>query len=353
MLLSILSAVFLLWFAAAAVSGQGTSSQSSQTQPAKSPAPKAPPAAKAETPAAPRAPQTSAPLEQLEFSSKSLSLVEGDHWAYLVSSTDAAVDGKILNVTLQGKDPERATFAVQLGEAAAAIVNLSAAQATWFTPQEGEKGGFGLVGIGDDYPQKVERGVQWNKTMRFFSYDDYGRRSETGYVISASAPDQCVVACGTFPCTELRRTDLSGPIERQIWLSPNLPAALRAKLRRPGGQKGWVLFELVSVEASGQSRKAAGGVLPAAERQKAIDWIKANNKFGADSDLVMDLVHLLQEGVLKHPGAGLKFLLGRELTKDAKGYVLEWRAGKFSARQMTVEENQTAGPMSFTRQVVR
>jgi hypothetical protein len=318
-----------------------------QQAPAKQPSKAAQPAAES-APAEPRAPRPPQPPARLEFSAELLPRAVGDRWTYQVLSADEGMDMKSLNVTLKEKDEKNVVFAVQFGEGEPTSVTLSVKDATWFTPEEKKEAGFGLRALGDDYPRTSERGITKIETQRFFDYDVAGNFLGT----HVYAIEMCVMACGTFPCARIERSDLRGLILSEIWIAPALPAALQSKLQRAGDGKGKIAFELISFKAAGQSQPAKLPAIPAAERQKAIAWVKANNKFGESSGIVADFIFLLHEGIRLFSGGPLQFQIGSGLTKDGQGYVLAWRAGKFSSRAMTAAEASQAGPNAFTRRAL-
>jgi len=299
-------------------------------------------------------PEPPAPPKELAFSHNNLVIAAGDRWSYRISSADPSLDGKVLQLTLKEKNEKDAVFTSQLGDGEPNSMTLPAKDLTWFGPGETKRGVFGVSSLGEEYPSKVEMGVGWNSTKRFFSYDSAGRPAgTTGYQIVASYPMTCVVPVGTYSCISLQRFVLNGPLESLVLINPEIPATLVSRLKRPGEGAEELIYELIAVEASGRSATATAPALPVVERQKAIDWMKQNCKFGESSRIVTDLIYLLHEGVRTYPDAALRFAVGSELTKEGKGHVLEWRKGKFSSREMTEEESKTAAPESITRTVFR
>lgn len=308
------------------------------TEPAQRAKPKSP---SARTPAAPQKPVAAVPVmeapPELKLSKADLSIAPGDTWTYLISSSDPSLDLKVLAVTVKESAADKTTFDVRLAADAPWSVEIPAKEMTWFAPVETETGVFGLKALGDDYPTDSRPGVTWNRSARFFKYDDAGNRTgEEGYVMSSGGPRVCAVPAGVFPCAEIERNDFGKPgVQSFMAIASKAPAAIRSRVRRAGGT-GMILFELLSIGAAVEP--AAEALIPKVERQKAIEWIKTNNKFGEHADIVENVVFLLHDGVRTYPKAGIRISVGSDVTKDGRAYRLDWRGGKLSLTQLRKED---------------
>ena len=98
-----------------------------------------------------------------------------------------------------------------------------------------------------------------------------------------------------------------------------------------------ILFELSTYGLTGESA-AADATIPKEERQKAVDWIKSNNKFGEQTDIVENVIFLLHEGIRLYPKAGTRITIGSDVTKSGRAYRLDWRGGKLSVGELKKEE---------------
>lgn len=180
--------------------------------------------------------------------------------------------------------------------------------------------------------------------------------SELVREITASDPLNCATLFDTFGCVRLVE-HLPKIVSSEMYFSPQNAFAVEGRTRQPN-QGSLVGFILVSFEPAIPSQNAAvkkNAFLPivsASERQKAVDWIIANNKFGEGSDIISDLLFFIDSGVGLYPSAAVRIGVGHGLTKTGKGYMLESRAGKFTAREMTAAETAIAGGTEITRLVV-
>jgi hypothetical protein len=277
------------------------------------------------------------PPVELALDANKLVMNVGDKWLYRISSADEALDGKTLEISLKEKDSAKFLFSVQFGDAESKTASIPNSEAEWFMPMVTEKGNFLIQAVDQgEYPPSVKRGVRWNSRMTYFKYDDFGNPlGSVSQVRTASDPLICAVPAGTFDCVEI--TKQSDIVESQMWLSPNNSFAVQSRVRR--SEKGPLIgFILISFESTAQSenvvvtKNSFVPVLSASERQEAIEWIRANNKFGEGSDVVGDVLFLLDMGVGLYPKAAVRITVGSAVTKSGKGYILECRSGKFAAR---------------------
>jgi hypothetical protein len=292
-------------------------------------------------------------------------MTEGDQWTYLISSADAQLDGKFLRVTLKGKSADKLVFTVQPGDAEPVTVEMPWDGSWLFSPNEEKPGLFLLRLIGEkmqDFPGKIIQGeyhefsVGGGWSQNFVTGE---RTTSPGWQVRVEGPSMCVVPAGAFACGRLEYTHDAGTVLIS-YHTPASPAPVRVRILRnlpkgvdlPPVARGWILLELYSYEASGERHEATLPELPAAERQKAIEWIKSTAEFGGDSYTVGNFLFLLHDNARRHPRGRFIISIGSGVTKDKKGYVCEWRWGKFSVREMTPEEMATAAPSSMTRTVL-
>lgn len=306
----------------------------------------------------PKAPQ---PPSELALDVNKLVTNVGDKWSYLISSADESLDGKTFIINLKEKNSANYVFSVQLGDSELKTANIPKSEATWFMPIVTEKGDFTIKGIGGDYPVVVIRGKSWTTSASQTRYAiQYGSPVPIGteilYVINASDPLICNMPVGTFNCVEITKRS-PNIVTSQNYLSPDNSFAVQSRVRRPN--KGALIsFRLISFESSVRSENADNTknsyvqILTTAERQKAIEWIKANSKFGEGSDIIDDVLFFVDSGVGLYPKAAVRIAVSSDLTKSGKGYILECRNSKFIAREMTAEESDKSGKGSITRSVV-
>jgi hypothetical protein len=158
--------------------------------------------------------------------------------------------------------------------------------------------------------------------------------------LRANGPVAGFVPVGGFACAEFERTDVrSQKVDMQFWLSPELPIALRSRARRPRST-AMILFELASYSTAGKSGKTIASIPSSVERKKAIEWMKANNKFGEQSQIVDDMIFQLHMNTRHDGSARLQWIVGSGVTKDSKGYTLIWENSIFKVREYSADEAQ-------------
>ncbi|MFI5398625.1 MAG: hypothetical protein ACHQ9S_24110 [Candidatus Binatia bacterium] len=270
--------------------------------------------------------------DELILSAKSLKLTPGDKWSYQVSSSDGAIDGKILTVIFEKVQSKKRVFSAQLNGVQARTIRV-ADRSGWYAPAETKKDQIELTEL-TSVPDRVQTGMRWEDKSISYTYDANGARHAQGEYRAGMGPFPIVVPAGRYPCAELTHVQI--PTDKTlsvIWLNPQVPVAIRTRWRRPNGT-AMLLFELLSYEASGESRPA-GNTLTGPEREKAVGWMKANNKWGESSQAVDDFIFQLQSGVQEHPGSTLRWILGRGTTKIGRGYRLEWKQAGFTMSELT------------------
>jgi hypothetical protein len=202
-----------------------------------------------------------------------------------------------------------------------------------------------------NFPIKVEAGS-------YTSFFERGRREQNfvtgvskvwpGSDLEITGPQTCVVPAGAFASGVFAFT---GPSGRVIaCFDPVLPVAVRAR-SIPKSGSGWLLFELHSYETAGTPKSPQFPDLPTAERQKALDWIQGKTSPGKSYDPVATLLFALHEAVRSHPREIVRVFMSPGITNDDKGYVAEWKAWKFSVREMTPEEVSAEPKESMKTQI--
>ena len=300
-------------------------------------------------------------------------LQEGDSWEYLVSSGDAARDATTLRVTLTKVEPKQLTFEFQGGGGEPRSTTV---------PWDG-KGFFGLVTDKDgsyalkmfqpdspgasqearddrdaagiiDFPLHVEAdkfrrvnvGGRWEH-----NFVTGVRKEWPGSSVEITGPATCVVPAAALACS---RFAYQGAGMRLVaYFAPETPAAIRTEFK-PVSATGWLLFELQSWQAAGTRRGPEFPDLPKAERQKAIDWLRAKligATEGKSYDALGAFQSMLHWEVRLHPRDRVRIFLSPGVTNDHKGYIAEWNAWKFSAREMTPEEIAKEPPESMKSSV--
>lgn len=202
-----------------------------------------------------------------------------------------------------------------------------------------------------NFPINVETGryTSFNVSGRWeHSYVTGVTKVWPGSDLEITGPQTCVVPAGAFASGVFAFT---GPSGRMIaCFEPVLPVAVRAR-SIPKGGAGWLLFELHSYETAGTSKSPQFPDLPAAERQKALDWIQGKTTPGKSYDPVATLLFALHEAVRSHPREIVRIFMSPGITNDDKGYVVEWKAWKFSVREMTPEEVSAEPKESMKTQI--
>jgi hypothetical protein len=169
-----------------------------------------------------------------------------------------------------------------------------------------------------------------------------------GSDLEITGPKMCVVPAGAFASGVFSYT---GPSSRMIaCFEAALPVAVRAR-SLPEGGAGWLLFELQSYVTAETSKLPQFPDLPAAERQKALDWIRGKVTPGKRYDPTASMLFGLQEAVRSHPREIVRIFISRGITNDDKGYVVEWKTWKFSVREMTAQEASAEPRESMKTQI--
>lgn len=330
-------------------------------QPAAKPAPEPP------YPAIPEAPKTldlagTAPLQ------------EGDFWEYLVWSGDVARDGTTLRLTLTKIEPKQLTFELQGGGAEPRSTTVAWDGKGFFSLAAEKEGSYSLkmfqpgspgasqqarderdaAGI-INFPLHLEadRSTRFNVGGRWEHNFVTGVRKEwPGSSVEITGPETCVVPAAALACS---RFAFQGPGLRLVaYFTPDTPAAVRAEFK-PVTATGWLLFELHSWQAASTRRGAEFPEIPKAERQKAIEWLRAKlagATEGKSYDALGAFLALLHREVRLHPRDRVRIFFSPGITNDQKGYIAEWNAWKFSAREMTPEEVAKEPPESMKSSVV-
>lgn len=347
-----------------AAKSPGKATPSAQKSAAKRNAPAAKPSAKpAPAPEPPYPPIPDLPTS-LTLAGTS-PLANGDSWTYLVTSSDPQLDGKLLTLTLKQRSSDKFEFNLQLGDVTRSVTVLWPGGAGWFTPAEDSSGALTVKlfanrgsqsSAGDDsnkdirevnrisveLPLKVEAG-------RFSNFNVSGSRrgiirggqvvgwveDTPGWNLEFSGPEMCVVPATALACA---RFAYAGPDTRIIaHFEPDSQAALRARLSPPGGRRS-LLLELYSSAIGGTPRSSVFPELAPTERQKAAEWIKANAAPSQGYDPAVSFLSLLHEKARLHPRDTVRIFMTPGITRDGKAYVAEWKARKFSVREMTADE---------------
>jgi hypothetical protein len=301
---------------------------------------------------------------QLDFATTP-PMAEGDQWTYLISSADPLLDGKSLRVALKTRSSSKLVFTVERDNAEPATVEMPWDGSCCFSPNEEKPGLFLHRLLGEkmkDFPGSVSRtgtrefsvGGQWSE-----NYVTGKRTVSPGWRVRVDGPYMCVVPAGTFACARLEYNHDAGT-SLVAYHAPASPAPVRVRILRslpegidlPPVARGWILLELSSYKSSGQQHEATLPDLPAAERNKAIEWIKKTANVGGDSYTVGNFLFLLHDNARRNPRGRFIISIGSGMTKDKKGYVCEWQWGKFTVREMTPEEMTKASPNSMTRTVL-
>jgi hypothetical protein len=201
------------------------------------------------------------------------------------------------------------------------------------------------------FPIKVEAGryTSFNVSGRWeHNFVTGVRKVWPGSDLEVTGPEMCVVPAGAFASGVFAFT---GPSSRMTaCFEPVLPVAVRAR-SIPKGGAGSLLFELHSYETAGTSKPPQFSDLPAAERQKALDWIRGKITPGKSYDPAALFLFELHEAVRSHPREIVRIFMSPGITNDDKGYVAEWKAWKFSVREMTPEEVSAEPRESMKTQV--
>ena len=136
-----------------------------------------------------------------------------------------------------------------------------------------------------------------------------------------------------------------GPVTRVLTATPM--ALSRAELQQVA--RGPAKPEAVKLPGGAQ-----GGVqtsLYAKMQGSTEDWIKANNKFGPDSQLAADVIKA--SGKFIGEGKGFWMMLGSGLTQSGKTTVIAVHQGAFMTQELTDEQVQASGirPMQLVQSV--
>lgn len=328
-------------------------------KPATAPAP-APPEPEFAYPPVPSAP------EDLTFLGHA-DLKPGDVWSYLIASGNTQWDGKMVRFTLSELDSKRASFAIDAPGQASRSVSLDwngqgrfspviqadgnisiklfwnessmlteQQRREYWTPGKHEANAAAIV----DFPFNVKAGRSQSFNMSGGWEQNFvtgQRKTWPGSDLEITGPQVCVVPAGSFACA---RFALESPSANMVaHFAAEQAAALMADSRPPAAP--WMFFELHSYRtAAGVSTGPTFPDLPAAERQKALDWIRGMTQQTSPRNydpVTMFLVNL-HSLVRAHPRDIVRISLSPGLTNDGKGYIAEWKKWKFSTREMTPDE---------------
>lgn len=281
---------------------------------------------------------------ELAFSRQALKLTAGDAWSYSVSSSNKSLDGRLLKITYRGPAEKKLAFAIQLGDEPPQVCTIPQEAGTFFSPKESAKGEFTVVGVGDEYPENVRKGTLWQKNNLFFTYDANNVRTTAGYRISGTGPHRVVTPAINCACAELEwMSAADNKLLSSRWFSPQLPLAVRSRERRPNST-AVALYELQSYRTATENKEASKLKIDRVQRQKAIGWIKAHNKFGEEAQIVDDFIFQLHAWAQASPSSSLRWAVGSGNTKGGKAYLLEWVPGRFSSRELTAAESEEVRP---------
>jgi len=289
--------------------------------------------------------------QQLAFSPALLAISPGDQWEYVLLTGDTSLDAKVLTFTFEKRENTKLHFSARLGDAKPHVFSIEEEAGTWFFPSEVSRGVFEAIGIGDEHPETVQRPLTWTAQHLSYTYDGPFQHAH-GYRTIGTGPSICAVPAGDYACAKFLRADVVDNKATRVgeyWLTPEVPFALRCRWRR-AESVSLLLMELRSYRCSGEESEPSDLQIPRTERQKLIDWAKAHDKHGEDGPLVEDLLALFHMALQDHPGKGVQWTIGSNLTKDDKGYVLELQRGRFRVVKEIALEDENASSRSQLKQ---